>query len=413
MNRGADFPRLKSGRRPAVPATVGFVGYDECVPFDRLPSLDGRELSVFGRRAVPPPPLVVLAVFLTAGIAVDPTVGGALAAAPAARDMADAELERQPSWTIPRRADVRGRMLAWLDAAAAARPAAADQIAAARGAWFAEEVAGEQRDLLDQVMDSFATIDPRCGEVQRSLPTAAGLEWLADPGVEPFQRDAVRLWLGRECVRRDRFDDALALLEGLDVATAVDPASLLFHLAACQHWLLEADQAVASLDRLLERSGDIPVRYERVARLLRADIAALEDESLDHIARRMRDITRRLDLGRAGPRTLAVQDGVIESLDKMIKAIEQQQQQQSQSSGGAGGAGRGGSGTPMDDSRIAGGKGPGEVTKRDIGDADGWGRLPPHQREEALQQIGREFPAHYREAIEQYFKRLASGEEKR
>jgi hypothetical protein len=421
MNRGPDFHRLKPGRSLAVPATGGFVGYDGRVPFDRLPSLDGREFYVFGRRAVPLPPLValpvlppvVLAVLLTAGTTVVGAVGVAVAAAPAARDTADAELERQPSWVMPRRADVSVRMLAWLDATAASRPAAPDRIAAARAAWSAEAAEGEQRDLLDQVMDSFAAIDPRCADVQRSLSTASGLEWLADPGTDAFQRDAVRLWLGRECVRRDRFDDALALLEGLDVASAVDPAALLFHLAACQHWLLEADQAVASLDRLLERSGEIPVRYERVARLLRADIAALEDESLDHIARRMRDITRRLDLGRAGPRTLAVQDGVIESLDKMIKAIEQQQQQQSQSSGGAGGAGRGGSGTPMDDSRIAGGKGPGEVTKRDIGDTDGWGRLPPHKREEALQQIGREFPAHYREAIEQYFKRLATGEEKR
>ena len=65
----------------------------------------------------------------------------------------------------------------------------------------------------------------------------------------------------------------------------------------------------------------------------------------------------------------------------------------------------------MDDSRIAEGKGPGEVTKRDIGDSGGWGNLPPHEREEALQQIGREFPPHYREASEQYFKRLASGDE--
>jgi hypothetical protein len=129
----------------------------------------------------------------------------------------------------------------------------------------------------------------------------------------------------------------------------------------------------------------------------------------------MRDVTRRLDQGRAGPRTIAVQEGVIESLDKLIKAVEQQQQQQQQqcqASGGSGG-GRGGSATPLDDSRIAGGKGPGEVTKKDIGEGDGWGKLPPHQREEALQQIGREFPAHYREAIEHYFKRLASGEEKR
>ena len=65
----------------------------------------------------------------------------------------------------------------------------------------------------------------------------------------------------------------------------------------------------------------------------------------------------------------------------------------------------------MDDSRLADGKGPGEVTRRDLGDTDGWGNLPPHQRDEALQQIGREFPAHYREAIEQYFKRLAAGAE--
>ncbi len=359
---------------------------------------------MFGRRVVSLRCLAVLCVLLNAA---------GVAAMPAARESADGEFDRQPSWRIPQQADVGGRMLAWLDAFAASHPGSADAVAVERTAWSAAAAGDERRDLLDQVMDSLSRVDERCAAAQRSLSAPAGLEWLAEPGTDAFQREAVRLWLGRECVRRDRFDDGLALLEGLDVDAAVDPATLLFHLAACQHWLLKSDAAVESLDRLLERSGEIPVRYERVARLLRADIAALEDESLDHIARRMRDITRRLDLGRAGPQTLAVQDGVIESLDKMIKAIEQQQQQQSQSSGGAGGSGRGGNGTPMDDSRIAGGKGPGEVTKRDIGESDGWGKLPPHKREEALQQIGREFPAHYREAIEQYFKRLASGEEKR
>ena len=335
----------------------------------------------------------------------------------------DRDLERPASWSIPSPADVRRQLIAWLDAmAAAGKLPEADGIAI-RQAWPEQEPADSVADLLDRVMDSFSRVDARCAALRRSVadgraatePAPADVAWLADPATDAFQRDAVRLWLGRERVRRDRFDEGLVLLADLDPATAIDPASLLFHRAACQHWLLESDVAVESLDRLLERSGEIPVRYERVAKLLRADIAALEDESLDHIARRMRDITRRLDLGRAGPKTLAVQDGVIDSLDKMIKSIEQQQQQQQQQSQGAGGAGggRSGNGTPMDDSRIAGGKGPGEVTKRDIGDSDGWGKLPPHKREEALQQIGREFPAHYREAIEQYFKRLASGEEKR
>ena len=335
---------------------------------------------------------------------------GDLAAAPARPSApaaaAEAELERQPTWPLPSQASVRDRMLAWIDAC----PADDAAREAARLLWdeTAETPAadGAAADMLDRVVRTFAVVDPRCAALERDL--AAGHDWLADASTDPFQRDAVKLWLGRELVRRDQFDDALALLADLDVASAVDPAALLFHRAACQHWLLASDAAIETLDRLLERAGEIPVRYERLARLMRADLAALEDESLDHIARRMRDVTRRLDQGRAGPKTREVQDGVIESLDKLIAAIEQQQQQQS---GAGGGSGRGGQGKPMDDSRPADGKGPGEVTKRDLGDTDGWGNLPPHKRDEALQQIGREFPAHYREAIEQYFKRLAAGSE--
>ena len=318
----------------------------------------------------------------------------------AGRADGERDLERPPSWSIPAGDVVQGRLVAWLDSF----PAPAEAREAARAAW-ADETAFP--DLLDRIVAACAAIDPRCAAVRNDLD--ADRTWLDEPAVASFERDAVRLWLGREFVRRDRFDDGLAVLADLDLAAAVDPATLLFHRAACQHWLLEADAAVESLDRLLERAGEIPVRYERVARLLRADIAALEEESLDHIARRMRDVTRRLDQGRAGPRTRAVQDGVIESLDKLIAKLEEQQQQCQSGAGGGAGAGRGGQGKPMDDSRIADGKGPGEVTRRDLGGTDGWGNLPPHRRDEALQQIGREFPAHYREAIEQYFKRLAAG----
>ena len=319
------------------------------------------------------------------------------------------ELARQPTWTIPTRDEVESRLLGWIDATVAP-----EGRAAALEAW--QNRAGG--DLLDAVMASIAAADPRCLPVLAIVPATPGVPpltaatlppWVEDPATADFEREAVRLWLGRELVRQERYDDGLALLEGLEVADSIDPSALLFHTAACQHWLLRADDAVITLDRLLERADAIPVRYERVARLLRADMATLEDESLDHIARRMRDITRRLGLGRAGPGTRKVQDGVIESLDKLIAAIEEQQNQQS-GGGGAPGSGKSGNGKPMDDSRIAGGQGPGEVTRRDLGDGEGWGNLPPHEREQALQQIGREFPPHYREAIEQYFKRLATGE---
>jgi len=353
-----------------------------------------------------PSKLIFAVCLFSAAVATSSVVDAAPDTVAAVSPAADAEFAREPSWSSPTEADVRRRVLEWL----ASSGAAADVAGPQRDAWPEPGATAAAADgLLDRVMATFAAVDQRCAALRDDIDADRG--WL-DGGTADFQRDAVKLWLGREFVRYDRFDDALPLLAGLDLDAAVDPAALLFHRAACQHWLLDADAAVESLDKLLERARGIPVRYERLARLMRADITALEDESLDHIARRMRDVTRRLDQGRAGPRTREVQDGVIESLDKLIASIEKQQQDsQQQGSSGAGGAGRGGEGKPMEDSRLAELKGPGEVARRDLGDKDGWGNLPPHQRDEALQQIGREFPAHYREAIEQYFKRLAAGAE--
>ena len=62
----------------------------------------------------------------------------------------------------------------------------------------------------------------------------------------------------------------------------------------------------------------------------------------------------------------------------------------------------------MPDSRIAAAKGPGNVDRKNLGRTAGWGDLPAKEREEALQQIGKDFPSHYRDIIEQYFKKLAT-----
>jgi len=138
---------------------------------------------------------------------------------------------------------------------------------------------------------------------------------------------------------------------------------------------------------------------------LQADLNSLEEETLDHIARRMEDVQRRLDLGRAGPKVRKVEDGVIESLDKMIKKIEDEQNKQSQ-----GQSNSLQSRSPAKDSTPMGGKAPGDVAKKDFGHKSGWGDLPPKEREEALQQMGRDFPPHYRDAIEEYFRNLAADE---
>ena len=345
----------------------------------------------------------------------------AVAGATAAEELAggqvtaDEELVRRATWEIPTWDNLRTRARAWIEARADASPDAT-RVERARSLWPIDEPFDDPTtDRLDRFAASMALLDPRAAGLVAAAerPETADAGWLdgetADS--EPELHHVMSLFHGRQLVRHGFFDEARRLLADLEVQTACDPASLLFHRATCEHWLLDAEAGLASLDRLLEQADAIPVRYERLARLMQTDLQALEDESLDHIARRMRDITRRLDLGQAGPRTQSVQDGVIESLDKLIAKIEEQQQQQGESGGAGSGAGGSGGSSPMDDSRAAGGKGPGEVARKDLDDDGEWGDLPPHEREEALQQIAREFPPHYREVIEHYFKRLASGDE--
>ena len=47
---------------------------------------------------------------------------------------------------------------------------------------------------------------------------------------------------------------------------------------------------------------------------------------------------------------------------------------------------------------------------RDVGNSGGWGDLPEKEREKDLQQIQENFPPHYRDIIEQYFKRMSETE---
>ncbi|HEV3005622.1 MAG TPA: hypothetical protein VGX78_14245, partial [Pirellulales bacterium] len=180
--------------------------------------------------------------------------------------------------------------------------------------------------------------------------------------------------------------------------------------SVAHHQLLHKDEGLAAIAKLLDDVADGRKRYQSLAALMQADLSKLEDESLDHIARRMDDIRRRLELGRAGKKVRKLEDDVIASLDKLIEEKEQQQQQQQQQQQSNPSGGRAPT-RPMPDSRIARANAPGDVNRRDLGKASGWGDLPPKEREEALQQIGKDFPPHYRDAIEQYFRKLAAESE--
>ena len=319
------------------------------------------------------------------------------------------ELEKRATWNMPTTADVKARLDDYL-AKKTLDEATRLKIDAL---WpdDAEPLAGNE--LLDRLTDSLAVVEPKAAEIVAAcrqdspLLLAPKFEALDDENLPEWARHNLRLLVGRWLAQHDLIDESLDVLKDVELEHAVDPATLLFYQAIAQHRLLKKDECLVMVSKLLERENEIPHRYVTLARLMEADIKPLKTDSLDEIARLMDDIRRRLALARAGKVVRDEEETVIKKLEKMIDDLEKQrQQQQQQKQQNASKSGRQPS-NPLEQSQRADLKGPGEIDPKNIGKHDGWGNLPPKQRQEVLQQIGRELPAHFRETIEEYFKRLA------
>ena len=305
-------------------------------------------------------------------------------------------------------ADVRTRVTQWAAERGVMDKAVLERIAQE---WSFGDASLPAEEVFDRVIRSLVLGDAESKKIveacRDAMPIAA---WPSDvipltDSMNEFARQHLRLYVGRFLAQRQLYEEALELLVAVDPKQVVDPASYFFQKAICEHQLLKKADALKSLGLLLNNTQNVPARYTAVATLMRHDIEQLREASLGEVAKKMADVERRLNLGRGGEKTQKVEEEIIESLDEIIKKIEAQQ-----SSGGGGGQGGNSneSGGAATDSTIKGAKAPGDVDKKDIGNKSGWGTLPPKKAVEAKNVINRNFPSHYREAIEQYFKKLAN-----
>lgn len=326
------------------------------------------------------------------------------------RQNSSADLQKSASWQWPDIAVYEAQVASYLDQQNASETTR-DQVAEF---WKSTSQNSRGPAFLDRLLDTAAIVEPRIANLTQQLRSPNGslvypgeLAWLTSD-VPGWLQDTVRLACGRAFAQRRMFDEALESLAGLELTQVADPGSLLFYRSSSEHHLLRKDECLSNLNLLLEREKELPVRYAQVAHLMQADIAPLEDDSLDEVSRMMFDVHRRLDLGRAGQRVREEEQEIVDKLDKLIDKIEQQmQQQQQQQAQQNGQAPQPAQMQPSDESKIAGGSGPGDVDAKDNGNRAGWGNLPPAQRQEALQRLTEELPSHYREVIEGYFRQLA------
>jgi hypothetical protein len=320
------------------------------------------------------------------------------------------DLLPEASWKPVKADAVRTRLEEYLQSAAIAPDVQTEVLDRWRAA---SDEAGA--DTLDRLAQSIAKADEHVADLVRFCSTVSErghklpeFAWLADSETPQLIRNNMRLYLARWLVQQHYYDEAISWTDGLSTDDVVAPEALLFYRAVAFHQLVQPDKSDTAIGQLLEGQEKLPARYQKLADLMRHDTEGLKDDSLDHISRRMEDIRRRLAQGRPGERAQGIEKGVIESLDKLIKKAEDQlQKQQAQMAKGSPNTPPS---TPMQDSQIAELKGPGKVEQRDIGRGTGWGNLPDKDREKAMQEIGREFPSHYREVIEEYFRRLAAEE---
>ncbi len=241
----------------------------------------------------------------------------------------DSEFSAAPSWKAPTDAEVRTQIMGWLNQRKPNDTVRAQVLALwPEKSAEASAKADASTPLLQRVVTTFAMVDPSAKEVVESASQphnggkAPEFALLTDEKTPALVRNNLRLWLGESFAQQRLYDEALQQLKDLQPADVVDPAALLFYQGVCNHWMLHKEDGLKAIDRLLEQKQNIPRRYQEIAELMQADLNELEDDSLDHISRRMNDVTRRLDFGHAGKKVRGEEDGIVDSLDKLIKQLE-------------------------------------------------------------------------------------------
>lgn len=224
--------------------------------------------------------------------------------------------------------------------------------------------------------------------------------FLFDPDLDPFLRANLALHLAQRLARADYLDEALALLSQVAAEEVVDPAAQYFLSAICNYHLgLRSEAMEAVLE--FQRVESPPERYKATVELLRLSLQQSNPDSLAAVADEMRDVRRRLDLGKTDAQVQQAEDAIVRKLDAMIEELEKERGGQESSSESPS------PNDPAPESAPLGGEGEGGVDAKRIAARSEWGNLPPREREKVLQEIGRDLPSHYRDAVEQYFRKLA------
>jgi TolA-binding protein len=268
-------------------------------------------------------------------------------------------------------------------------------------------------DVLNLVYPKFrrALIQLNNEKPDRALAQLAQLEENKDP----YLASNVKLYEARAYMQNDNYKEASPLLQSViekGLNRVHSPSNALLDLALSQTRTLQNEKALKNLKQFKNEYPNASVPQRVQAQQLFRKIMLSRRSPVHEIERLMGYSHRRIKLNRLGPVTQQRQKRIVKSLNELIKKIKKQQKSRS---GGAGaGGGRAGTtmpspgGGPASKSQLPGGgnkTGPlNRIMRGKV--SESWGKLPPKEREKALNHIQSKYPERYRELIEQYYKSL-------
>lgn len=291
-------------------------------------------------------------------------------------------------------------------------------------AWKAEDLT-----VLDKVAETLKIGSPEAAKIiEASLKAEVDAPKevpaiLKDAKQNPFLRANLALVFARNVASARAYEEALEALDAIQPEQVVEPCTYFFHKAVAEHALIKKDKASKTIFRMLDDVADAPDRYRMLATIMLIDMQTWkkDEKDLSNIVKLMDNSERRLDLNRPGKITQDIQKKIVFRLDELIKEKE------AQAKGGAGQANGGncpgggkpgsspGSGpptSPMQDSNIGGGAGPGNLDGKIKAYQENWGKMPEHERARAIQELTRDLPPRYQIVIENYFKSLNKTEDR-
>lgn len=281
--------------------------------------------------------------------------------------------------------------------------------------------ANDGRGVLERTADSLVIGN---SEAAAALASARSADTPAPTSVPGFLKDAngdaffkanVAAAYAKSLSQKNVFEEALEAIKVVPAEMVVDPSAFYFTKSVAEHKLIQREQAIMSIARLLDDVADAPDRYKMVATLMFFDMQqwSKDDKDLSNITRLMDNSGRRLDLARGGPQTQDIQKKIVMRLDEVIKDLENQCKGGNCNGGNCPNGGKPGNGNnirpnaPAPDSTIMGGGGPGSVDPKKLRQyAEVWGKLPAAERAKAVNEMSRDLPAKHRQMVEDYFKAL-------